>query len=65
MDNKVVPDLSKMPKSAQAKQNFIWSIKMNTSGSLQFIHFVSKQSKFHFILSEKLVESLGTSKEVL
>ena len=54
MDNKVVPDLSKMPKSTQAKQDFIWSIKINTSGSPQLIHLVSKQSKFHLIPSEKL-----------
>ena len=55
MDNEVVPDLSKMPKWAKGKQNFIWPIKITTSGSPQFIHLVSKQSKFHLIPSEKLV----------
>ena len=50
----VVPDLSKMPKSAQARQDLIWPIKMNTAGSPQFIHLISKQTKFYLILSEKL-----------
>ena len=57
MDNKVVQDLSIMPKSGQTRQDFNWPIKMNTSGSPQFIHLVSKQTKFHLILSEKLVRS--------
>ena len=47
MAKMMVQDLSKMPKSAQAKQIFIRQIKMNTSGTLQFIHLVSKQTKFH------------------
>ena len=54
MDNKVVSDLSIVPKSAQMRQDFIWSIQMNTFGSPQFIHLVSKQTKLHLILSEKL-----------
>ena len=47
-------DFSKMPNSAQAGKDFIWPIKMNTTGSPQFIHLLSKQTKFHLILSETL-----------
>ena len=61
MANKVCQNFSKMPNSAQAEQDFTWLIKMNTAGSPQLIHLVSKQTKFHLILSEKLVV-IGFSK---
>ena len=45
----------KNAKLSPGRTRFSLPIKMNTTGSPQFIHLFSKQTKFHLILSEKLM----------